>query len=176
MIDSKQLEGPDLTLGIAGSELADGEKLRGHVGEDAVLLVRSGDDYFAVGPECTHYHGPLADGVVADGEIRCPWHHACFDLRTGEAVRAPAFSPLACWVVDHREDKVFVRDKKVAWEPKIRRKPADATPSKIVIVGGGAAGFAAAEMLRREQFGRSIVMLSNDDAPPVDRAATGPRR
>lgn len=169
MIDGKELEGPDLTLGIARSELADGEKLLGHVKEDAVLLVRCGDDFFAIGPECTHYHGPLADGIVADGTIRCPWHHACFDLRTGEALRAPAFSPLACWVVDQREDKVFVRDKRVAWETKTRRKPAHAAPAKIVIVGGGAAGFAAAEMLRREQFGGSIVMLSNDAAAPVDR-------
>ncbi|MGE3798261.1 MAG: FAD-dependent oxidoreductase, partial [Thermomicrobiales bacterium] len=169
MIDGKELEGPDLTLGIARSELADGEKLLGHVKDDAVLLVRCGDEFFAVEPECTHYHGPLANGIVADGAIRCPWHHACFDLRTGEAVRAPAFNPLACWAVEHRGDKVFVRDKKVGWEPKIRRKPADATPNRIVIVGGGAAGFAAAEMLRREQFGGSIVMLSNDTAAPVDR-------
>jgi len=169
MIDGTELEGPDLTLGIARSELADGEKLLGHIENDAVLLVRCGDDFFAVGPECTHYHGPLADGIVADGAIRCPWHHACFDLRTGEAVRAPAFSPIACWVVDQREDKVFVRDKRVAWDSKVRRKPAYSTPAKIVIIGGGATGFAAAEMLRREQFGGNIVILSNDAAPPVDR-------
>ena len=169
MIERKELEGPDLAGGVARSELADGEKLLGHVGPNAVLLVRCGNDFFAVGSECTHYHGPLAEGVVADGAIRCPWHHACFDLRTGEATRAPAFSPLACWVVENREDKVFVRDKRVASKPKVRRKPADIAPAKIVIVGGGAAGFAAAEMLRREQFDGSIVMLSNDAAAPVDR-------
>jgi NADPH-dependent 2,4-dienoyl-CoA reductase/sulfur reductase-like enzyme/nitrite reductase/ring-hydroxylating ferredoxin subunit len=169
MIDRKQLEGPDLTLGTARSELSDGEKLLGYVGEDVVLLVRCGDAFFAVGSECTHYHGPLAGGIVADGAIRCPWHHACFDLQTGEAVRAPAFSPLACWVVEYLEDKVFVRGKRVTSEPQVRRKPADVPPAKIVIVGGGAAGFAAAEMLRREHFGGSIVMLSNDAAAPVDR-------
>lgn len=169
MHERKELETPDLAGGIAKSELADGEKLLGHVGSDAVLLVRCGDDFFAVGPQCTHYQGPLADGVVADGSIRCPWHHACFDLRTGEALRAPAFRPIACWAVEHREDKVFVQNKRGASEPKARARPLGTAPAKIVIVGGGAAGFAAAEMLRREQFGGRIVMLSNEAAPPVDR-------
>jgi NADPH-dependent 2,4-dienoyl-CoA reductase/sulfur reductase-like enzyme/nitrite reductase/ring-hydroxylating ferredoxin subunit len=169
MHEGEEHETPDLTQGVAKRELADGQKLLGHVGSDVVLLVRCRDNFFAVGPECTHYHGPLADGVVADGSIRCPWHHACFDLRTGEAVRAPAFSPIACWAVEHREDKVFVQDKREAPEPKARARPPGTAPAKIVIVGGGAAGFAAAEMLRREQFGGSIVMLSNEAAPPVDR-------
>ena len=169
MLDAKKLEGPDLARGVAKSELADGAKLLGHVGADAVLLVRWGDDFFAVGSECTHYHGPLADGIVSDGGIRCPWHHACFDLRTGEALRAPAFSPLARWRVEHRQDKIFVQEKREALEPKGRSRPPGTAPAKIVIVGGGAAGFAAAEMLRRQQFGGSIVMLSNDAAAPVDR-------
>jgi apoptosis-inducing factor 3 len=169
MIEGKELKGPDLTQGVARSELADGGKLLGHVGQDAVLLVRCGDDFFAVEPECTHYHGPLADGIVADGAIRCPWHHACFDLRTGSAIRAPAFSPLACWAIEHRDDKVFVQEKREAPEQKVRQRQTGTAPGKIVIVGGGAASFAAAEMLRREQFGGSIVMLSNDAAAPVDR-------
>ncbi|MGE3992751.1 FAD-dependent oxidoreductase [Pseudorhodoplanes sp.] len=169
MHEGKDFKNPDLAQGVAKSDLADGEKLLGHVGADAVLLVRYGDDFFAVAPECTHYHGPLADGVIADGAIRCPWHHACFDLRTGEAVRAPAFSPIACWEIEHREDKVFVQVKREAPEPKARPKLPSTAPAKIVIVGGGAAGFAAAEMLRRQQFDGSIVLLSNDAALPVDR-------
>jgi NADPH-dependent 2,4-dienoyl-CoA reductase/sulfur reductase-like enzyme/nitrite reductase/ring-hydroxylating ferredoxin subunit len=169
MLEAKKFEGPDLARGVAKSELADGEKLLGHVGPDAVLLVRCGDDFFAIGTECTHYHAPLVDGIVSDGGIRCPWHHACFDLRTGEAVRAPAFSPLARCTVEHREDKVFVHEKCEALEPKVRPRPSGTVPAKIVILGGGAAGFAAAEMLRRQQFGGSIVMLSNEAAAPVDR-------
>jgi NADPH-dependent 2,4-dienoyl-CoA reductase/sulfur reductase-like enzyme/nitrite reductase/ring-hydroxylating ferredoxin subunit len=161
--------GPDLAQGIALAELADGGKLAGHVGDEEILLVRRGTEVFAVGAHCTHYHGPLADGLVVDDTVRCPWHHACFDLRTGEALRAPALSPLACWSVEQRDGKVFVREQEAQPKRKLRERPAGATPSKIVIVGGGAAGFAAAEMLRREQYRGSIVMVSNDDAPPVDR-------
>ena len=160
--------GPDLTEGIVLAELADGAKLVGHVGENQVLLVRRGADIFAIGAECTHYGGPLADGLVVDDTIRCPWHHACFDLRTGEALRAPALSPVACWSVEARDGKVFVGEKR----PSPARKPRGGTaqtPEKIVIVGGGAAGFAAALGLRREQYHGSIVMLSNDEALPIDR-------
>ncbi len=160
--------GPDLMAGVAVVELADGGKLAGHVGDEEVLLVRRGTEVFAVGAQCTHYHGPLVDGLVVGDTVRCPWHHACFDLRTGEALRAPALSPLACWSVEQRDGKIFVRDKRSKTKPQ-PRKATGTPPEKILIVGGGAAGFAAAERLRREGYGGSIVMLSDDDAPPVDR-------
>jgi apoptosis-inducing factor 3 len=159
--------GPDLTQGLALAAIADGDKFVGHVGEEEVLVVRRGDEVFAVGAHCTHYHGPLVDGLVVGETVRCPWHHACFDLRTGEAVRTPAFDSLPCWTVERRGETISVRSKKDV--AKRRGKAATAPPGKIVIVGGGAAGFAAAEMLRREQFQGSIVMLSNDNAAPVDR-------
>ena len=121
---------------------------------DEVLLVRSANEIFAIAAHCSHYHGPLAEGLVVEGSIRCPWHHACFDLRSGEAVRAPALSPLDCWLVEQKDGRIFVREKREQPQPKPRGKaPADA-PDKIVIVGGGAAGFAAAEMLRRREFSR----------------------
>ena len=160
--------GPDLTQGIMLAELADGGMLVGHVGDEEVLLVRQGTDIFAVGAHCTHYHGPLVEGIVVDGTLRCPWHHACFSLRTGEALRAPAFDALACWSVEHDGGRIFVRGKREQPRPE-RRKVAGGAPGKIVIIGGGAAGFAAAEMLRREQYDGSIVMLSDDAASPVDR-------
>jgi NADPH-dependent 2,4-dienoyl-CoA reductase/sulfur reductase-like enzyme/nitrite reductase/ring-hydroxylating ferredoxin subunit len=160
-------QGPDLTQGVALADFVDG-KLLGHVGDEEVLLVRNGDDIFAVGAHCTHYHGPLAEGLITGESVRCPWHHACFDLRSGEAVRAPALSPIACWKVERRTDRVVVREKRE--QPKPRGPMAKAgAPAKIVIIGGGAAGFAAAEMLRRRDYRGSIVMLSDDDAPPVDR-------
>ena len=124
-------------------------------------------EIFAIDAHCSHYHGPLAEGLVVGDSIRCPWHHACFDLRSGEATRAPALNPLAVWQVEHEGDRILVRHKRE--QPKPRGKGAVDAPGRIVIVGGGAAGFAAAEMLRRQEFQGSIVMLSNDAAPPVDR-------
>src|SRR6187200_86764 len=130
---------PDLQQGISVAVLQDGDMLLGRVEDEDVLLARSGNEIFAVGAHCTHYHGPLADGLVVDGTVRCPWHHACFDLRSGEALRAPAFEPLACWKVEQQDGLVFVR------EPLARPKaksPGTAKARKIVIAGGGAAGFA----------------------------------
>jgi nitrite reductase/ring-hydroxylating ferredoxin subunit len=158
--------GPDLTQGVTLAEFLDG-KLAGYVGDQEVLLVDNGTEIFAVAARCSHYHGPLAEGLVVGDSIRCPWHHACFDLRSGEAVRAPAIDSLACWRVEQRNGRVFVHKKLEQRKPS-GKAPAD-LPDRIVIVGGGAAGFAAAEMLRRREFRGSIVMLSSDAAAPVDR-------
>jgi NADPH-dependent 2,4-dienoyl-CoA reductase/sulfur reductase-like enzyme/nitrite reductase/ring-hydroxylating ferredoxin subunit len=163
-----QQPGPDLAQGVPTDALADGKMLVGHVGADPVLLARIGDEYFAIGAECTHYHGALAEGLMVGETVRCPLHHACFSLRTGEAISAPAFDPVACWPVAARSNKVIVLGKVQA----ASRAPAAVAgdrPQKVVIVGGGAAGFAAAEMLRRQHYQGSLVMLSEDDAPPVDR-------
>ena len=158
--------GPDLSQGIAASELS-GTTLLGHVGDEEVLLVRSDSGIFAIDAHCSHYHGPLAEGLVTAESIRCPWHHACFDLRTGEAARAPALNPLSVWNVEQNGDRIFVRQKREQLGPRV--KGVVDAPGKIVIVGGGAAGFAAAEMLRRQDYRGSIVMLSNEAAAPVDR-------
>src|SRR5262245_16350877 len=125
---------PDLSAGVSITALADGGLMVGRVGEDEIVLARSGNDVFAVGARCTHYRGPLAEGIVVGDTVRCPWHHACFSLRTGEALRAPALDPIACWRVDREGDRVFVREK--AAPATIAPVTAQA-PSSIVIVGGG---------------------------------------
>lgn len=166
--DAGEIAGPDLAQGVASDALADGQMLLGHVGEEAVLLARRGDEFFAIGASCTHYHGPLAEGLMVGDTVRCPWHHACFSLRTGEALSAPALNPVECWRTELRAGKVFLREKAVA-KPAAPAVAVTAAPKAIVIVGGGAAGFAATEMLRRQRYAGSIVMLSDEDGPPVDR-------
>ena len=161
----KKPSGPDLAQGISASDLKEGAMLTGRVGEDEVLLVRRGGAVCAIAAHCTHYHGPLADGLVVGNTIRCPWHHACFDLTTGEALAAPALSSLTCWNVEEHGGKIVVKAKK----EQAPSKKTGAAGERIVIVGGGAAGFAAAEMLRRRGFAGSVTMLSNDTAAPVDR-------
>jgi len=166
--ENKNPTGPDFTNGVPNSDLAEGGMMLGHAGGEAVLLARSGGALFAIGAECTHYHGPLAEGVLVADTVRCPWHHACFSLRTGEALRAPALNPITCWRVEQRDGSIYVRDKLEPTE-RAARPTTQAGPESIVIIGGGAAGNAAAEMLRREGYARSIIILSADDVGPYDR-------
>src|SRR5678816_3042546 len=122
--EETKFTGPDLTQGIAFDELPDGAMLVGHAGDEQILLVRRGSEVFAVGAQCTHYQGPLAEGLLVGDTVRCPWHHACFDLRTGEALRAPALSPIACWNVEQRDGKIAVREKLLQPKPGQRGEPA----------------------------------------------------
>lgn len=126
--DQPTVTGPDLAAGIAATDLADGGLLAGHVGEEGVLLARRGDEFFAIGAACTHYSAPLAEGLMVEDTVRCPWHHACFSLRTGEALRAPALSPVACWTVEQRDGKVFVRTRRQELSPNRDAPPRQLTP------------------------------------------------
>src|SRR3954452_2571806 len=134
----QELKGPDLASGIPAADLADGAMLLGHAEGDAVLLARRGDEIFAIGATCTHYGGPLAEGLLVEDTVRCPWHHACFSLRTGEAVRAPPFDPVPCGRVEHRDGSLCVHEKLAP--PARRTAPAKpvtgAAPERIVIIGG----------------------------------------
>jgi apoptosis-inducing factor 3 len=159
------LTGPDLTQGVELSEVPDGGMLLGHANGEAVLLVRRGSEVSAMGTTCTHYGAPLIDGLVIGGEVRCPWHHARFDTRTGEAVGAPALNPLPCWQIERRGPRVVV-GKRLAPPPK--RSPPHA-PESVLIVGAGAAGNAAAEMLRREGYRGPVTMVGAEPTVPVDR-------
>lgn len=167
MTEEKKPSGPDLTKGVALTDFRDG-RLVGHVGDDDVLLVQIGADVVAIDAYCSHYHGPLAEGLVVGDTIRCPWHHACFSLRTGEALAPPALSALSAWKVEREKEKIFVRGKREAPARAAPHLTAPA-PDRFVIVGGGAAGFAAADTLRREGFAGAISMISSDGAMPVDR-------
>jgi NADPH-dependent 2,4-dienoyl-CoA reductase/sulfur reductase-like enzyme/nitrite reductase/ring-hydroxylating ferredoxin subunit len=167
--DATPVSGPDLKLGVPVDALRAGEPFPGQVDGDAVVLVRSGDEVFAVGATCTHYSGPLAEGIVTDETIRCPWHHACFSLRTGAATAAPALNPLPHYRTDIRDGVVYVvaRD-----DEEVRKRPVatrtDAT-APIVIIGAGAAGHAAMEMLRREGYDGALVVIDADADAPYDR-------
>jgi NADPH-dependent 2,4-dienoyl-CoA reductase/sulfur reductase-like enzyme/nitrite reductase/ring-hydroxylating ferredoxin subunit len=163
----QQAEGPDFALGVAIADIADGATLPGRVGDEPVLVSRRGGEFFAVSSGCTHYGGPLGEGLVTGDQVRCPWHHACFSLRTGEALAAPAFAPLARWRAVVEDDKIFLREKIAEAAPAPSRTTTH--PKRIVIIGGGAAGFAAAEMLRRRGFAGELTMVSADASAPYDR-------
>ena len=171
MADANGASTPDFTAGIRFQDLQDGVPLAGRAGDDDVILVRRGDETFAVGAHCTHYHGPLAEGLLVGDTVRCPWHHACFSLRTGEAVRAPALDPIARWRVERVGDTIFVREKLAepaagAARPSgaLRASPVDSRSSEEA-----PPGLAAADMLRRDGYAGPVTMISADDSPPCDR-------
>jgi NADPH-dependent 2,4-dienoyl-CoA reductase/sulfur reductase-like enzyme/nitrite reductase/ring-hydroxylating ferredoxin subunit len=163
------MAGPDLTAGIPATSLQDGVPLLGHVDDDAVIVVRCGSsDVFAIGATCTHYGGPLADGLVVDGTVRCPWHHACFELRTGAALRTPALNPVASYEVVQRQGSIVVsRRKTTAAAPPAASRTG--SPSSVAIVGAGAAGNSAAEQLRQLGYEGPITLFDADEAAPYDR-------
>jgi apoptosis-inducing factor 3 len=167
-----ELTGPDLAQGIPLSRIPEGELFAAHAFGKPLVVVRRGDSIRAIGGQCTHYGGPLAEGLLVDDTVRCPWHHACFSLRNGEATRAPALNPVSTWAVERRDGSVFVTKEVEPGDgatPPPDRLPAASAPASVVIVGGGAAGNAAAEMLRREGYGGSITMITADESLPYDR-------
>jgi apoptosis-inducing factor 3 len=165
-MDLSQL--PDFRGGMEIRDISDGAIVPGRVDSEEAILVRRGEEFFAVGAQCTHYHGALAAGLALGDTIRCPLHHACFSLRSGAALRAPALDPVACWRVERVGSKVFARERKA--EPKPSAAPsAGNLPASVTILGGGAAGLAAADRLRREGYPGRVTMISADSAAPYDR-------
>jgi NADPH-dependent 2,4-dienoyl-CoA reductase/sulfur reductase-like enzyme/nitrite reductase/ring-hydroxylating ferredoxin subunit len=166
-----QRDTPDFGNGIAIDELPEGTMIQGKLRDEEIILARQGDEVFAVGAKCSHYGGPLAQGLLIAGELRCPWHHACFSLRTGEALRAPALDPIACWSVERVGTRLFVRER---LPPPSRRRMQTAgnarqIPSSVVIIGGGAAGLSAAHTLRQEGYDGPVTIISADTSAPYDR-------
>lgn len=170
---SAVLPGPDLTRGIPLAAIPDGGMVSGHANGKAVLLVRRSEECFALGAHCTHYGAPLGDGLVVGDEVRCPWHHACFSLRSGEAVAGPALIGLARFEVKLREGTCFVGSELPPPPAPVSanrgRRDAPAPPTSVVIVGAGAAGNAAAEALRREGFAGPITLIGAEQSVPYDR-------
>lgn len=152
-------------------ELSDGEMLEVGVGDIDVVVGCVDGDFFATGAHCTHYGAPLADGVLSDGKLVCPWHHAVFDIRTGDHVEPPGRDCLTAFDVEVRDGDVYVTVPDGAEES---RQPdyctSDADDARhFVIVGAGAAGSAAAETLRREGYTGRITLITEDDYEPYDR-------
>src|SRR5579863_495885 len=162
---AQALSGPDLRAGVKFGELAEGVPLSGHFDGEQVILVRQGDQLFATGAQCTHYGGPLAEGLVVGETIRCPWHHARFDLRTGEAEGAPALNPVSCFNVRRDHDVVRIDGKKTP----DARGACPLNPSSVVIVGAGASSAACADMLRTKGYSGPITLAGDEEPGPVDR-------
>ena len=160
------VSGPDFGQGVRLADLPASGTVAGRVGDAPVLVSRFDGKLFAVGGACTHYGAALADGLMTGDTVRCPLHHACFSLRTGAALRAPAFDGLDRWRIEVDGDMLFVRGRE---EKEAAVPPLTGDIRNILIVGGGAAGFACAERLRGLGYDGSLTMVSADADPPCDR-------
>ncbi|HEU4749860.1 MAG TPA: FAD-dependent oxidoreductase [Acidimicrobiia bacterium] len=160
-----KLKGPDLSKeGVAADMVGDQIPAVGHVDGKPVIVIRTASGLRAVGGRCTHYGGPLGEGLFDGERIHCPWHHAIFDMETGEAVGAPALNPIPTYQPTERGGRVYVTGPVEA--PPVVRTPVS-SPESVVIVGAGAAGACAAETLRRFGYANPITLIGNE--APVDR-------
>lgn len=155
-------------IGRVDTLLQDGEMRRIELEGKPVVLARSGGEYYALGGKCTHYGAPLNEGVLKGYTLICPWHHACFDIRSGQRLEPPALNDLPHYPVQIQDGLVYVTlPHDNVTEPQAKTDSADTRT--FVIVGGGAAGSAAAEELRRAGFSGKIILLSAVPTTPVDR-------
>ena len=165
--EQEEPQGVDLAgEGVGEDSIREGEPVLGHAHGASIVLVRAGDEVFALDATCTHYGGPLAEGIFDGQCLRCPWHHAAFDVRTGSPARPPALQAVETYEVIRREGRVFVGEKAAPAAP-IRRLAT--APDSVVIVGGGAAGDMAAATLRDEGYSGNLTLVSRDGAEPYDR-------
>jgi NADPH-dependent 2,4-dienoyl-CoA reductase/sulfur reductase-like enzyme/nitrite reductase/ring-hydroxylating ferredoxin subunit len=154
------------------SEINDGELIEVKVGETPVLLARVEGKCYALAAHCTHYGAPLADGYLSGDRIVCPWHHACFNARSGALEEPPALDSLASYPIRLEADNIIVE---LPEDAPDRRTPDMTTPEpdsdrrKFVIIGGGAAGYTAAQTLREDGFAGRIVMITPEVHLPYDR-------
>jgi len=153
-------------------ELRDGEMKEVQVGETKVLLIRLRGKFQAVGAVCTHYGGPLAEGLLSAERVYCPWHQSVFNALSGDLEEPPAFDALPRFEVRVEGEQVLVR---VPAEKLERRVPAmcqgnvQADGRTFAILGAGGAGGAAAETLRQAGFQGKILMITRESALPYDR-------
>ncbi|XP_036392408.1 apoptosis inducing factor mitochondria associated 4 [Megalops cyprinoides] len=155
------------------SELQDGQMLEVEVGQQKVLLVRSEGEYSAVGSLCTHYGAPLSKGALSGSKVRCPWHGACFNVKTGDIEEYPGLDSLPCYKVKIENDKVFVTVSKKAAKLVKRVKEMGSRVAgvahTVLLIGGGPASLQCADTLRQERYGGRIIMVTRDALLPYDK-------
>src|SRR5512141_3262456 len=165
MGEKSELRGPNFAEPVPLHQLPEGVPVMGHFEGEPVVVIRRGEDVFAIGGTCTHYGAPLDGGLVVGETLRCPWHHARFSLRTGEALAAPALNPVTCFDVQHENGRVRVdRKRDVTFQVACPRNP-----DSVVIIGAGAAGASCADMLRTKGYSRPITLVGDEEPGPVDR-------
>ena len=164
-----------MTPVLSFSQLPAGHLHQVKVGKYDVLLANVGGEVYAVESKCSHYQLPLEKGALCEHRLRCPFHHACFDVRTGEQLEAPGMDGLARFSVRIEDGQIHVSEEPEATNgpeklaAEISVAPSGSTHYTYAVVGGGTAAAYAVEAIRAEDPSGSIVMLSREPLPPYDR-------
>eukprot|EP00397_Hematodinium_sp_SG-2012_P055397 GEMP01067576.1.p2 GENE.GEMP01067576.1~~GEMP01067576.1.p2 ORF type:complete len:310 (+),score=73.07 GEMP01067576.1:30-932(+) len=137
---------------------------------ELVAVAKVNDRIYIVGASCSHYSAPLGDGIIDGMSVVCPWHDAAFDLSTGQPIRGPVLNAIPTFEVIEKGDEIYCTYPDGTPDfIKPRMAKADAGDNRLfAIVGGGAAAAACVESLRTEGYTGGIVMLSDENHPPVD--------
>src|SRR5919197_890468 len=158
---------------VAGrGELKDGEMKQVSVNGTNILLARVGGKGHALGARCPHYGAPLVEGVLSDRRIVCPWHHACFNAATGDLEEPPVLDALPCYELRVENENIIVGLPDEATDrrtPVMSKRDSSADGRSFVILGGGAAGYAAAQALREDGFQGRLLMITREGRTPYDR-------
>lgn len=92
----------------AQRELAPGERIVVAGADEDILVLNADGVILAVADQCSHQALPLHEGQLDGDLLICPYHGAQFCLRSGEALSAPAYEPIACYDIALHDDKIFV--------------------------------------------------------------------
>lgn len=164
-----------MTPVLKASLLPPGHKHQIDHGDYKVLLTNVGGEVFAVESKCSHFGLPLENAALHGHSLRCPFHHACFDVRNGKQLEAPGMDGIATFAVEVREGEIYL-----AAEPDPAFAPALSEASRAraeegqshypyVIVGGGIAAANAVYGIREYDREKPIALLTREDLPPYDR-------
>ncbi len=151
------------------SDLRDGQMKEVSIGETRILLARVKDRFHAVSATCPHYGAPLAEGVLCGTRLVCPWHHAAFNVVNGDLEEPPALDGLTRYDVHVEGDQVLVNLTEETQDQRTAPKIEHDDTRQFVIIGAGAAGYAAAQTLREEGFRGNVVMITRENRAPYDR-------
>ena len=155
------------------NEMKNGEMKNVPVGDGKeLLLCRIEDKYYALAANCTHYGAPLADGVLSGDRIVCPWHHACFNAKTGSLLEPPAQDNLTKYETSVKNGDVFISVPDSEGENQQGRnivKAVKRDSSLYVVIGGGAGGNTAVQTLRQDGYNGKILLISQENRAPYDR-------
>uniref|UniRef100_A0A8C7YHZ2 Apoptosis inducing factor mitochondria associated 4 n=1 Tax=Oryzias sinensis TaxID=183150 RepID=A0A8C7YHZ2_9TELE len=141
------------------------------VQDQKVLVVRTQGQYFAVGGRCSHYNAPLIKGALVGERVRCPFHGACFNVRTGDIEDYPGLDSLPTYKVKQHANTAFIIKlclkftdlKEICFcSFKVRS-------FVIFVIFLGPASLVCAETLRQNCYQGRIIMVTKDSLPPYDK-------